>query len=147
MTTLQYLTVQDVIWINNRITGRENEFDFMKLEEGAFYQYSYGAAQGALPQASRLVAGLIKNQPFSDGNEGTALVAALVFLAINGFDVMVENIQALARHCGNAETALAALEALAKPSTGHDHATVVEAAESIILANGDDLRSLSPATA
>lgn len=87
---VQYLTVQDMIWINQQVTKAVCPFHFMKLEEGTFYQYGYGGSQDILAQAKRFLAGFTKNAPFSEGNDLTARVACLSFLRLNGFDVDID---------------------------------------------------------
>ncbi len=82
---LRYLTVQDVIWINTELTKRVQPFDYATLEEAVFFQYSYGAAQGVLPQAARFMSGLARLAPFAAGNAATAFVAGVAFLKNNGY--------------------------------------------------------------
>ena len=85
--TLNYLTVQDMLWINLQVTKKVNSYHFMKLEEGTFYQYGYGASTDLMSQAARFVKGFAKNAPFADGNDMTALVGFLAFLRINGYQL------------------------------------------------------------
>lgn len=87
MASLHYLTVQDLIWINARVTKETHLFQFAKLEEATNYQYGYGGSLDALGQGRRFLLGFIKNQPFERGNEPTAVFAALSFLKINGYKV------------------------------------------------------------
>lgn len=82
---LNYLTVQDVIWLNTQITGTPQAFDYARLEDGVFYQYGYGNSQDVPAQATRFVTGLAKKQAFAAGNAATALAAALAFMAVNGY--------------------------------------------------------------
>lgn len=84
---VQYLTVQDILWINLQVTGTVNPYEFMKLEEGTNYQYGYGGSHDVPAQAKRLLSGLKKNAPFSAGNDETAEVAFRSFLGLNGFTV------------------------------------------------------------
>lgn len=84
MAELQYLTVQDMLWINLQVTRKVNQFEFMPLEQGTFFQYAYGSAKGIKEQAKRFYKGFLKNAPFEDGNELTAKVAFLSFLRMNG---------------------------------------------------------------
>ena len=84
---VQYLTVQDILWINLQVTGEVNTYEFMKLEEGTNYQYGYGGSHDVPAQAKSLLTGLIKNEPFSAGNDETAQVAYRAFLGLNGFIV------------------------------------------------------------
>jgi len=52
---------------------------------------AYGLPEGGDPTAADLAAfylhGLARNHPFVDGNKRTALVAAELFLALNGFSI------------------------------------------------------------
>ena len=82
---LNYLTVQDVIWLNTQITGTPQTFDYARLEDGVFYQYGYGNSHDVPAQATRFVAGLAKKQAFAAGNRATALAASLAFAAVNGY--------------------------------------------------------------
>ncbi len=83
---IQYLTVQDHLWINFQVTKHKHFMDFAKLEEGVYYQYGYGASTNLLPQAARYVVGFSKNRPFSEGNEATAFVGLVAFLRLNAFE-------------------------------------------------------------
>ena len=84
---MHYLTVQDVLWINLQVTKRTQTFNYARLEEATFYQYGYGQSSSVISQAGRLLAGFIQKKPFNVGNEGTAFVACLAFLRINGMTV------------------------------------------------------------
>jgi prophage maintenance system killer protein len=87
MASINYLTVQDVLWINRQLTNRDVPFHFATLEEATFYQYGYGGSVDVVGQAGRLVGGFRKLAPFNEANEATAFVATLSFLKLNGFDV------------------------------------------------------------
>lgn len=89
MASLNYLTVQDLLWINLHVTGAPQAFRFDDLEEATFYQYGYGNSQSLLPQASRFVTGFLKKQPFATGNEASALIACIAFLTVNGAKVSI----------------------------------------------------------
>lgn len=81
---LEYLTTQDLIWINQRITGSSQPFHFAKLEEATAYQYSYRTSNSLVPQAARFAAGFAKLVPFKSGNLGTGFIALAAFLYLNG---------------------------------------------------------------
>ncbi|MCC7229465.1 MAG: hypothetical protein IT203_03660 [Fimbriimonadaceae bacterium] len=87
MDSLNYLTVQDMLWINLHVTGAPQAFRYADLEEATFYQYGYGNSQSLLPQASQFVSGFLKKQPFAGGNEASAMVACIAFLTVNGAKV------------------------------------------------------------
>ena len=86
---LHYLTIQDILWINRKVTNKVNDFDYSRLEEATFYQYAYGESNSLLPQAERFVTGFLRMAPFNEGNERTALVACAAFLRLNGFALSV----------------------------------------------------------
>jgi prophage maintenance system killer protein len=83
---LQYLTVQDVLWINLQVTGKPQDFRYADLEEAVFYQYAYGESKSLTPQAARFLGGFLKKKPLAAGNEATAFVACLAFLKVNGYE-------------------------------------------------------------
>jgi prophage maintenance system killer protein len=85
MAALNYLTVQDILWINLQITKKVQHFNYARLEEATFYQYAYGESNSLFPQADRFLSGFVKMHPFDSGNEATAFVACLAFLQVNGF--------------------------------------------------------------
>lgn len=88
---LDYLTVQDVLWINLQVTGAPQTFRYEDLEEASFYQYAYGESKSLIPQASRFLSGFLKKKPFAAGNEATAFVACLAFLKVNGTDLKLDD--------------------------------------------------------
>jgi prophage maintenance system killer protein len=83
-SALNYLTVQDVLWINLQLTNRKNEFDYDRVEEATYYQYGYGGSLDLPAQAGRLLTGFRRMRPFPMGNDACALVSTLAFLRING---------------------------------------------------------------
>lgn len=82
----QYLTLQDLIWINSEATGRTNSYEFDALEECAFFLYGYGESKDWAKQAGQFVASTLLYRPFGDGNRRTALIGLLSFLTVNGFE-------------------------------------------------------------
>jgi prophage maintenance system killer protein len=86
---LNYLTVQDVLWINLQITEKVNDFNFATLEEATFYQYGYGESRNLVSQAARFLVGFAKKSPISEGSEATGFIALVAFLAMNGREVQV----------------------------------------------------------
>jgi prophage maintenance system killer protein len=84
---IHYLTVQDVLWINQEVTKRVNDFKFAQLEEATYAQYAYGKSKGVLTQAAQFLATFLKLKPFTSGNRATAFVAALTFLKMNGYEL------------------------------------------------------------
>jgi prophage maintenance system killer protein len=84
MNGLNYLTVQDILWINLQVTKKVQRYNYAKLEEAAFYQYAYGDSKDLSSQAARFLPGFLKMKPFEVANEATAFVACLSFLVLNG---------------------------------------------------------------
>lgn len=89
MCAMHYLTVQDMIWINHRLTGRVNAFRYDALEEATYFQYGYGPSTDLAAQASRFLQGFAKKAPFDSGNEQTGFVGFVAFLRANGKDLKV----------------------------------------------------------
>jgi len=83
----RYLTVQDLIWINTVITGMPQRYNYDRLEEATYYQYSYRQSMDVLLQAARFLWGYLTYRPFAKGNLGTGLIGVLTFLEINGYEV------------------------------------------------------------
>jgi len=101
---VRYLTVQDVLWIHLQITGRRSRFRYAALEEATFQQYGYGRSLDIPAQAQRVLRAFIEHRPFDEGNAATGLVTALAFLAINGYDVGLDD-QGLKRVVSSADGA------------------------------------------
>lgn len=83
---LQYLTVQDFIWINLQTSGKVNPFDFAALEDSVSLQYGYGKSLNLFSQAAGMFMSLIKRSPFAEANRATAIVGLAAFLKVNGFE-------------------------------------------------------------
>jgi prophage maintenance system killer protein len=94
VATIHYLTVQDVLWINQELTKKECDFKFAQLEEATYCQYGYGKSRDVLKQAGTFLQGFLKMRPFSEGSQQTAFIATLAFLTINGYDIHLEPDQA-----------------------------------------------------
>lgn len=139
MASLNYLTVQDLLWINLHVTGAPQTFRFDDLEEATFYQYGYGNSQSLLPQAARFVSGFLKKQPFAAGNEASALIACLAFLAVNGAKVSIEDpfgwIEGVKSGSSEASEAIDRAEV---SHDGHGHEPDVRAAIAELLASHKD---------
>lgn len=107
---MHYLTVPDLVWLNLQLTGSPQKYNYATLEEGVFYQYAYGSSTDVFGQAARLLSGFAKLAPFAKGNKATALAATAGFLAINGQELHIDDVEAL--FAGGAEALRAAC---------HDH--------------------------
>lgn len=123
---LHYLTVQDILWINLQVTDKVHHFNYAKLEEATYYQYSYGESRSVVPQAARFLLGFPKLRPIEAGNDATTFIACLTFLEINGMTIDLLDANARMWFEGvQARTvdAQEAIRAIAKPSLDH-HASV-----------------------
>ncbi len=129
---INYLTVQDHLWINFQVTKQKYDFNFATLEEGVYYQYGYGKSTDVLAQAARYATGFAKKSPFSKGSEATGFVGLLAFLQLNGYDVTLTDADGpafLERLHANPEQALSGITQVSH----HDHhATVAEVAGGVI---------------
>ncbi len=84
VATLEYLTVQDIIWLNTQICGGPQPFRYDALEEASFLQYGYGSSSDLLLQASKLGKRFAGHKAFDRANEATAFAALAAFLLLNG---------------------------------------------------------------
>jgi prophage maintenance system killer protein len=91
MKSLQYLTVQDILWINLQVTKKVQRYNYAKLEEAAFYQYAYGDSKDVISQTARFIPGFLKMNPFDVANRPTAFVAGMAFLLLNGYNVKAKD--------------------------------------------------------
>lgn len=122
LEAIQYLTVQDVLWINLQVTKRSNPFPYAKLEEATFLQYAYGQSRDVLGQAARFMTGFIAMAPFGSGDRETAFLAGAAFLALNGFELAIPPAEAAAwieRVAAGQIDPATALTQLAHPSHAH----------------------------
>lgn len=93
-TATQYLTVQDVLWLNFELTKQTNPFDFAILEEATFYQYGYGISNNPQTLAGRFLAGFIKKPVFGSGDAATAFAGFVAFLMLNGYELDLPDTEA-----------------------------------------------------
>jgi prophage maintenance system killer protein len=91
---LHYLTVQDVLTLNLRVTGAPQAFDYAKLEEAVFCQYAPVQSSDVFLQAGKFLWGFARLEPFSSGNRACAFVATVAFLEANGFTLDLADPQA-----------------------------------------------------
>lgn len=94
MSKLYTLTVPDVLWINLQLTGEPQSFDYAKLEEATFYQYSAGNSRDLAHQAARFLKGFHTMAPLAKGNEATAFVGMLAFLRMNAANLTLTDSEA-----------------------------------------------------
>lgn len=141
---LQYLTVQDMLWINLQLTHKVQHFGYARLEEATFYQYAYGESSDLLSQAARFITGFAKLNPFDAGNEATGFVGAVAFLKLNGRELTVSDAEAAAWFKSLSQTdAAPALEQATKAGEAH-HLTIRQAIQSVLDAYRKTLASLTP---
>lgn len=81
---INYLTVQDVLWINLQITQAVRPFRYAELEEATYYQFGYGRSTHLLEQAAKFLNGFSRKAPFGVGDAATAFIGFVGFLSING---------------------------------------------------------------
>ena len=121
---LHYLTVQDVLWINQQITEKIETFHYAKLEEATYYQYAYGESRDVISQSARFLVGFPKMNPLEAGNAATTFVSLLTFLQLNGYHITLKDSEAVAWYesvqSGSAK-ASDAIKAIAKQDLGHHH--------------------------
>jgi prophage maintenance system killer protein len=91
MAALQYLTVQDILWINHQIAKKVNTFDYAKLEEATFYQYAYGESKDVPSQAERFLRGFLQLEPIAAFNQATGIIGMISFLEVNGYSFDLED--------------------------------------------------------
>jgi death-on-curing protein len=116
---MEYLTVHDLVWINNTVTGKINRYDYVTLEAAMAGQYRYGDSQEVPMQAAQLLERLLFRAPFENGNRRTAFIATLTFLNANGYATLAndsEAVQTLQRVERCELTPRAAMLALAAPA-------------------------------
>ncbi|MCE9559828.1 MAG: hypothetical protein K8R88_12860 [Armatimonadetes bacterium] len=81
---LNYLSVQDIIFINLQVTKKVCTYKFDALEDASYYQYGYGKSTDLFQQAARFYEGFAKSGAFTEGNAATAFVGLVAFLEFNG---------------------------------------------------------------
>ncbi len=142
---LQYLTVQDVLWINLQVTGKPQPFDYADLEEATFYQYAYGDSKSLLPQAARFLSGFLKKKPLASGNEATALISCLAFLKVNGYEFKGESLDTWFTEVQNGTAE--ARQAVEKDfyEAPRDHHVEIREALMELLKNHQNIATLTPA--
>lgn len=148
MAALQYLTVQDILWINLHVTGAPQEFRYADLEEAVYYQYGYGASANLIPQAARFLTGFLKKKPLATGNEATAFIGCLAFLKVNGIDLKLDNPETWFRGIENGtHEAEEAISKAAHEAHGEHHLEIVDAIEAVKAEYAEAIAKLSPVAA
>ena len=135
-STLHYLTVQDILWINLQVTKKVNHFNFARLEEAVYYQYAYGDSNTLVPQAARFLSGFLRMSPLDAANEATAFVGCLAFLRVNGRELELadaEGTEWVSKVAGKAHPAREAIEARVREADTHGHHVDVRSAVEWVL--------------
>jgi death on curing protein len=91
--TTKYLTKAQVIAIHHELIERFGGAHGIRDEallESAIGHYQSGYYANPIEEAAALMESLGGNHPFIDGNKRIAVTAAFVSLAVNGYDVTVD---------------------------------------------------------
>ncbi|MGZ3639252.1 MAG: type II toxin-antitoxin system death-on-curing family toxin [Ktedonobacterales bacterium] len=93
----RYLTVLDVIALNDEILRRSGETPLPVRDEGGLESALMRPQMAAhyenadlITQAAVLIAGVALAHAFVDGNKRTALAVGTIFLALNGLQIVSE---------------------------------------------------------
>ncbi len=90
-TAMHYLSPRDLVSIAERETGEGLPLDDASLDAVAAHPASADGTRDLFPgvqvKAAALMTELLHRRPFPHGNERIALLAVIVFLNLNGFDV------------------------------------------------------------
>ncbi len=118
---MRYLTTGEVIRISEVEVGDDVLADFGLLDaavqrpqQSAFGRDAYDDVHH---KAGALLHGIVRNHPFVDGNKRVGAAAMLVFYALNGWDVVVEQGDLVALVVDTAE-GLLTVEAIANVVKG-----------------------------
>ncbi|MEQ1822460.1 MAG: hypothetical protein ABL949_08115 [Fimbriimonadaceae bacterium] len=95
-TATNYLTVQDILWLNSELTKKSHPFDYAILEEATFYQYGYGVSNEIQSLAGRFLTGFMKKPVFGHGDAATAFAGFVAFLMLNGYELDLPDTEAVA---------------------------------------------------
>jgi len=91
---MRYLTVDDVVRINEGLLGPDRLADFGLLESAVNRPQASAGGQDAYAdlhnKAAALLHSLARNHAFLDGNKRTALVAVTAFYAMNRWELDLE---------------------------------------------------------
>lgn len=148
---VEYLTVQDHLWINLQVAGKKSRFKFAALEEAVYYQYAYGRSTNVLAQAAKYATGFAKKAPFDTANLETGFVGLLTFLTLNGYQVKLADKDASAFFESLLASPLTAEQEISRVAKWHDdddhHVSVKEAAMAVMDRYSRTLTKLGELTA
>lgn len=93
---MRYLTVTDVVRVNESRVGPHNLADFGLLESAVLRPQTSVFGSDAYPsiheKAAAFFHSLIRNHAFVDGNKRTAVIAVYVFYRMNGWQLRAADI-------------------------------------------------------
>jgi prophage maintenance system killer protein len=88
---INYLTLQDVLYLSLQLTKSPQPFDYARLEEAVFYQYAPGQSTDLAKQGARFLSGFARMRPFEAGNDAVAFAGLIAFLEANGRSLNVSD--------------------------------------------------------
>lgn len=94
MKVTQFLSVEETLQLHERTIkfhGGISGVRDMGLLESAVYRCQSGYYNSLSEQAASLMQSLCMNHCFMDGNKRVALLATVVFLKMNGYDLVCQN--------------------------------------------------------
>lgn len=126
---VQYITLEEALRIRDAIAEEHGEsFDVLRFQQllsalATPFQSMFGEElfPSLCAKAGMLLAGLVRNHPFWDGNKRIALAITTRFLALNGYELQVDAAEAdkfttaLATHRQDYETASSWLAQHSRP--------------------------------
>jgi len=83
---MRYLTIYDLVWLNREATKKLVPYRSLVLEEAIGYQYSYQGEAPILFRIGRFLECMVRDKPFAEGNEKTAMLGSICLMRANGYD-------------------------------------------------------------
>lgn len=99
MKTTNFLSLEEVLALHDRtikVHGGKHGVRDMGLLESAVLRCQSGYYNSLSEQAASLMQSLCMNHCFIDGNKRVALLATVVFLKMNGFNLVCSNSEVVA---------------------------------------------------
>jgi death-on-curing protein len=93
----RYLSVEDILTIHAELLARFGGISGVRDANGlssAVGRPQSGYYADVIEEAAALFESLSQNHPFVDGNKRTAVAATAVFLRINGYKLLFDDLQA-----------------------------------------------------
>jgi death-on-curing protein len=93
----RYLSIEDILAIHDEMLARFGGIAGLRDANGL--SSAVGRPQGGyyadmIEEAAALFESLSQNHPFIDGNKRTAITATAVFLRLNGYKLLFEDVEA-----------------------------------------------------